>query len=95
MTRRYARTPTLGLGYSYGTSYIIPILRANIAAGKIRYEETVLNEAERLDIIAGKIYGDSTLYWIIAAVSDIGWCLQAPAGTRLRIPNLEDCKKYI
>lgn len=93
--RRYSRTPSLGLGFSYGTSYAIPIIRANLAAGRIRYDETVLDEAERLDIMAGKVYGDSTLYWLISAASDIGWALQAPPGTRIRIPNLEDVKKYV
>lgn len=95
MTRRYSRTSTLGLGFSYGTSYAIPIIRANLAAGRIRFEETFLDEAERLDILAGKIYGDSSLFWLISAASDIGWALQAPPGTRLKIPNLEDVKKYI
>lgn len=93
--RRYARTPTLGLGFSYGTSYAIPIIRGNLASGNIRFEETVLDEAERLDILAGKVYGDSSLYWLIAAASDIGWCLQVPPGTRIRIPNLEDVKKFV
>lgn len=93
--RRYSRTPSLGLGFSYGTSYAIPIIRANLAAGRIRYDETVLDESERLDILAGKIYGDSTLYWLISAASDIGWALQAPPGTRIKIPNLEDVKKYV
>lgn len=94
MTKRYARTPILGLGFSYGTSYAIPIIRDNIAAGNIRYDETVLDEAERFDILAGKIYGDSSLWWIIATASDVGWGLQAPPGTRIRIPNLSDVQKY-
>lgn len=85
----------MGLGFSYGTSYAIPIIRANIAIGNIRYEETFLKEAERLDIMAGKVYGDATLFWVIAAASDIGWCLQVPPGTRIRIPNLGDVKKFL
>lgn len=93
--RRYTRTKSLGMGFSYGTSFAIPIIRANIAIGKIRYEETFLDEAERLDILAGKIYGDSSLYWVIAAASDIGWVLQAPPGTRIKIPNIDDVKKFI
>lgn len=92
---RYSKTPTLGLGYSYGTSNSIPILRDNIAAGNIRITESVLDQGERLDILAGKYYGDSTLYWVIAAASDIGWVLQVPPGTRIVVPNLEDFKRYI
>lgn len=93
--RRYARTPVLGLGFSYGTSYAIPIIRNNIAAGNIRFDETTLDEAERFDILAGQVYGDSSLWWIIAAASDVGWGLQAPPGTRIKIPKLSDVQKFI
>ena len=65
--RRYSRTPVLNLGYSYGTSFLIPIIRNGIANGTIRYEETILDQDERLDIIAGKVYQDGLLWWIIAA----------------------------
>ena len=45
-----------------------------------------MKEGERLDQIAGVVYGDSTLWWMIAAASGIGWGLQVPPGTKLRIP---------
>lgn len=93
--RRYSKTPVLGYGFSFGTSYLVPIIRTGIANGSIRYEETILDESERLDILAGKIYQDSSLYWVIAAASDIGWALQVPPGTRIKIPNIQDIKKYI
>jgi len=92
--RRYSRTPAINLGYSYGTSYMIPIIRNGIANGTIRFEETILDEAERLDIIAGKVYQDGLLWWIIAAASDIGNALQVPPGTRIKIPNLSDIAKF-
>jgi len=93
--RRYSRTTTLGLGYSYGTSYVIPTIRNNIANGSIRFQETFLDEGERLDILAGKVYGDSSLWWIISAASDVGNCLQCPPGTRIKIPNLQDVSKFL
>lgn len=93
--RRYDKTPILGLRFSYGTSYAIPIIRDNINNGNIRYKESILREAERLDIIAGKEYGDATLYWIIAAASSVGFVLQCPAGTKLKIPLLSDVNKYL
>ncbi len=93
--RRYSRTPVLGYGFSYGTSYIVPIIRNGIANGTIRFEETVLDESERLDILAGKVYQDALLFWVIAAASDIGWGLQVPPGTRIRIPNIQDIKKLV
>lgn len=42
---------------------------------------------ERLDIIAGDVYGDSSCWWIIAAASGIGWGLQIPGGIVLKIPS--------
>jgi hypothetical protein len=46
----------------------------------------VLQEGERFDIIAGEVYGDGRLWWIIAAASGIGWFLQVPPGTRINVP---------
>ena len=47
----------------------------------------VLEEGQRLDQIAGVFYNDSGYWWVIAAASGIGWALQLPPGTVLRIPN--------
>jgi hypothetical protein len=92
---RYSRTAVFGLGQRYATSTYIPVIRTNIANGNIRYEEAVLDEAERLDALAGELYGDGRLWWILAAASDIGWSPQVPSGTRLRIPVIEDVLKFI
>ena len=56
-------------------------------SGLIKTSKYVLQEGERLDTIAGKIYGDSNYWWVIAAASGIGWPLQVPPGTLLRIPE--------
>lgn len=88
--KRYQRTKVFGLNYRYGTSYAAPAIREGINSGSIRYRELILSESERLDIIAGKEYGDGSLYWIIAAASNIGWGLQVPPGTRIVVPNLDD-----
>ena len=53
----------------------------------IRSSTRILKEGERLDQIAGVVYGDGTLWWVIAAASGIGWAMQLPPGTRLRIPD--------
>ena len=37
-------------------------------------------------MIAGDAYNDSSLWWVIAAASGIGWGLQVPPGTVIRIP---------
>ena len=95
MARRYTRTLTINYGTMYGTSYIIPIIRQNIANGGIRYQDYVLQGGERLDTIAGQFYLDSTLWWIITAASNVGWSLQVPPGTQLKIPLLDDVDKFI
>jgi hypothetical protein len=54
-----------------------------------------LDEAERLDVLAGEFYGDGRLWWVICAASGIGFSPQVPAGTRIIIPNIEDLSKYV
>lgn len=92
---RYARTPVIGLGYRYGTSFAISAIRQNIQAGNIRFQEVVLQESNRLDILAGLYYGDGRLWWVIAAASNIGWGLQVPVGTVIKIPDLRDCSRFV
>ena len=92
---RYARTPVIGLGYRYGTSFAIPAIRQNIQTGNIRFQQIVLQESNRLDILAGLYYGDGSLWWLIAAASNIGWSLQVPVGTIIKIPDLRDCSRFV
>ena len=84
--RRYNRTPIIKGGTQFGTSDIRDIIKNAVDAGTIGFTERQLKENERLDIIAGQEYGDATLYWVIASASGIGWALQVPPGTLLRIP---------
>jgi phage tail protein X len=93
--RRYARTTKYGLDYKYGISYAVPTIRENIKNGNIRYDSLTLSEGDRLDILAGKIYGDGKLWWILAAASGIGFGLQVPAGTLILVPDLSDLSKYV
>ena len=93
--RRYARASILRFGKQYGTSQAIPVIRENVKNGNIRYTDLVLQESERLDILAGQFYGDGKLWWLIASASEIGWGLQVPPGTLLRIPDIQDCARYV
>jgi hypothetical protein len=56
------------------------------SSGALECKTITMNSTQRLDTIAGKYYGDSQLWWIIAAASGIGWGLQVPGGTLIRIP---------
>lgn len=93
--RRYSRTTVFGLNRRYGTSEVILTLRNGLNNGNIRSDLYITKENERLDIIAGERYKDSTLWWLIASCSNIGWSLQVPSNTRLLIPYLEDVVKYV
>lgn len=93
--KRYGRTPVIGLNYRFGTSFAVPAIRENIKNGNIRFQELILQESNRLDILAGRYYGDGRLWWLIAAASNIGWTLQVPVGTIIKIPELKDCAKYV
>ena len=58
-----------------------------VISGAISVSFIKLKEGQRLDTIAAEKYGSSVYWWVIAAASGIGWALQCPPGTILRIPN--------
>ena len=93
---RYRRDTILGRMRKYGTASASRVLSVAFRDGRLTTERYVLTGVERLDIIAGKRYGDSRLWWIIASVSGIGWALQCPPGTVLHIPtNLAQIKALV
>lgn len=84
---RYTRAPIIRGGQQYGTSSTIRTIKQAADEGRLTVTIRILQGAERLDIIAGQVYADSSGWWIIAAASGIGWGLQVPPGTRLVIPT--------
>jgi len=92
---RYERTNVLGFGTQFGTSRSHSIIRDAIKNNQLRFKQIYLHEAERLDHIAGRSYGNARYWWIIAAASDIGWGLQVPPGTIIRIPDLNEVAKIV
>lgn len=92
---RYQRTPILDLGRQYGTGRAHEIIREAIKNGSLSYTELTLHEAQRLDHLAGQAYGNGRYAWVIAAASEIGWMLQVPAGTYIRIPDIEMVAKLV
>ena len=85
--KRYATAPLLSGGSFYGTFVPSKILRDAAQRGAITVRQDYLREGERLETIAGSVYGDARLWWVIAGCSGIGWSLQVPAGTSLLIPT--------
>jgi len=92
---RYNRTSILAFGSKYGTSDAIFAIRTAMANGVLATEEIYIRGTERLDTLAGSIYGDSRYWWILAAASDIGWGLQVPPGTIIKIPDLASVARLV
>lgn len=92
---RYRRSDILDFGRQYGTGRSHEAIRAAISDGSLTFEPLVLKEAQRLDHLAGLYYNNSRYWWVIAAASNIGWGLQVPAGTYIRIPNLEQITRLV
>ena len=80
----------------YGTTRNNTVIFNAIESGILPFSSYIMKENDRLDTIAGKIYGESDYWWIIAAASGIGWGLQIPPGTFIRYPtNIEDVFELI
>lgn len=92
---RYERVPVLDFGKMYGTSFAHSVIRQAIKDGTLKYKQVILHERERLDHIAGRVYENSRYWWVIAAASEIGWALQVPPGTIIRIPPLVDVARLV
>jgi hypothetical protein len=87
MIFRYEGTSRIRGGQLLATSTSARNLKIAVRNNQITLKTIVAGEGARLDSIAGKEYGDARMYWLIAACSGIGWSMQVPPGTILRIPT--------
>ena len=55
--------------------------------GLIKTFTIIAKEDQRLDHLAHEYLGSSQDWWILAALSGIGWSMQIPAGTIIHIPR--------
>ena len=93
--RRYSTSNVIALGTKYGTSQAHTLIRDAIDNGNLQFTTDIIKGFDRLDSIAGKVYGDSSLWWVIAAASNVGWGLQLPPDTVIRIPNIEQVGRLL
>ena len=84
---RYRNDSPIQGGKLRGSATAVMRIREAMKQGNIALRVIIIKESERLDVIAGREYGDGRLWWVIAATSDIGWPLQVPPGTRLNVPS--------
>jgi len=74
-------------GQKISTTDISSKIYFAVQNNQIGFSVMNLAELQRLDHIAANAYGDASLWWVIASASGIGWTLQCPAGTILRVPT--------
>ena len=92
---RYSRSIVLNGGKQLGTGRTQEVIRNAIKFSTLGYREIFIRGHERLDTIAGEVYGDAQYWWILAAASNIGWGLQVPPGTVIRIPDLRQALEIV
>ena len=83
--KRYGRDQRIRGGKLQTARTIMLIRRAN-EFGLIPTRAIYIKESQRLDHLAFVHLGDSGLWWILAGLSNVGWGLQVPAGTIIKIP---------
>lgn len=89
-TSRYTYIPRFDQGRGIGAWSGSGKIFNAVEQGQIDVTTIVLTEGQRLDHLSGQYYGNSSYWWVIAAASGIGWALQCPSGTVIRVPkNLE------
>ena len=84
---RYTFVPKLFNFKSFATSDLTSKIYFACDRKVIATNTHVVKQGERLDTIAGRVYGSGMMWWVIAAASGIGWGTQVPPGTLIRIPT--------
>lgn len=93
---RYTRNSISADGKGLNVSNSVAIIRAELALGNLPISRTlVTTQADRLDSIAGAVYGDGRYWWVLAAASNIGWGMQVPPGINIVVPDLKAVEQLI
>ena len=85
--RRYRNDRPIRGGRMLATASGMSNVRRAVRSGTLVTTKYTSKEGDRLDNLAAIYLGDSRLWWVLAATSGIGWSLQLPPGTLIRIPD--------
>jgi len=83
---RYTFSVSIGEGKGKSNPRVSSKIYTAVTTGAIPISIRKLERGERLDTISMDAYGSPVYWWVIAAASGIGWGLQVPPGTTIRIP---------
>ena len=83
--KRYNRDQRIAGGKLQTAQAVTRIRRAR-DFGLLSTRTVILQSLQRLDHLAHKYLNDSKLWWVLAALSDIGWAMQLPPGTIITVP---------
>ena len=93
---RYSNNSRINLGKQLGTSEDVLYLKKGIKNGTIPIVRSIVSTGnDRLDALAGSIYGDAKYWWVLAVSSGIGWGLQIPPGTVINVVRLSDIENQM
>ena len=93
---RYKIDNRINGGDQLGTAQATFLIRNAIANGSLPIAK-ILNTTghDRLDSIAGVVYGDAKYWWVLAAASGIGWGMQVPPNTVINVPDLKYVERLV
>lgn len=84
--RRYNPDGRLA-GKKKATASVISKIRYAQRLGLIQTTDILIQESQRLDHLAFEYFQNSDWWWVLAATSNIGWGLQVPPGTIIKVPT--------
>ena len=84
---RYRNDSVIKAGRSLASNRAAIRLRTAFENGNVSTRTLITGASTRLDHVAFKYLGDATLWWAVAALSNIGWGMQIAPNTRLVIPT--------
>tara|TARA_B100000214_G_C23397970_1_gene370294 strand:- start:21 stop:320 length:300 start_codon:yes stop_codon:yes gene_type:complete len=83
---RYTFAAAIDGGRGKSNPRISSKINLGVVTGAIPVTTRKIGLNERLDAISLDAYGSASYWWVIAAASGIGWGMQVPPGTIIRIP---------